>query len=227
MTDELILIVDDEPSIIQLNRLYLEREGYRVVDAADGKSALERIQRDRPALVLLDIMIPEIDGLEVCRRLRAEKNQVPVILVTARDEDIDKIVGLELGADDYLTKPFNPREMVARVKALLRRSVMAGISDSQIILHIADLTIDTGRREVLVAGALIEMRTQEFEVLYYLAQNHGRVLTREKLLNLAWGFDYAGETRTVDMHVSQIRRKLQHSKIKIETITGVGYKLSG
>lgn len=227
MTSELILVVDDEPSIVQLSRLYLEREGFRVEEAVDGKSALQKVQDIRPALVLLDIMLPELDGLEVCRRLRAEKNQIPVMLVTARDEDIDKILGLELGADDYLTKPFNPREMVARVKALLRRSKAVTVSDSQIILHIGDLVIDPGRREVLVHGNPVELRTQEFEVLYILAQNHGRVLTRDKLLNLAWGFDYAGETRTVDMHVSQIRHKLEGSSVRIETVTGVGYKLVG
>jgi len=225
MSSELVLVVDDEPSIVQLSRLYLEREGYRVIEAGDGKRALEAIRRDRPALVLLDIMLPEMDGLEVCRSLRAEKNQVPVIMVSARDEDIDKILGLELGADDYLTKPFNPREMVARVKALLRRSTTAVDTETQDILHIGDLTIDPARREVLVGGNPIELRTQEFEVLFILARNRGIVMTREKLLNLAWGFDFAGETRTVDMHVSQIRHKLCASTVKIETITGIGYKL--
>lgn len=225
MSSELVLVVDDEPSIVQLSRLYLEREGYRVIEAGDGKRALEAIRRDRPALVLLDIMLPEMDGLEVCRSLRAEKNQVPVIMVSARDEDIDKILGLELGADDYLTKPFNPREMVARVKALLRRSTTAVDTETQDILHIGDLTIDPARREVLVGGNPIELRTQEFEVLFILARNRGIVMTREKLLSLAWGFDFAGETRTVDMHVSQIRHKLCAATVKIETITGIGYKL--
>ncbi len=225
MNAQLILVVDDEPSIVQLSRLYLEREGYRVIAAGDGKSALATIHNSLPALVLLDIMLPEMDGLEVCRILRAEKNQVPIIMVTARDDDIDKIVGLELGADDYLTKPFNPREMVARVRALLRRTTAPASADSQPVIHLGDLTIDPARREVHVRETLIDLRTQEFEVLYILAQNHGIVLTREKLLNLAWGFDFAGETRTVDVHVSQIRRKLQDSSIKIDTITGIGYKL--
>jgi two-component system alkaline phosphatase synthesis response regulator PhoP len=171
MSSELVLVVDDEPSIVQLSRLYLERDGYRVIEAGDGRSALEMLHRERPALVLLDIMLPEVDGLEVCRTLRAEKNQVPVIMVSARDEDIDKILGLELGADDYLTKPFNPREMVARVKALLRRSTTAVDTETQDILHIGDLTIDPARREVLVGGNPIELRTQEFEVLFILARN--------------------------------------------------------
>jgi two-component system alkaline phosphatase synthesis response regulator PhoP len=225
MSSELVLVVDDEPSIVQLCRLYLEREGYRVIDAGDGRAALEKIRREKPALVLLDIMLPEIDGLEVCRSLRAEKNQVPIVMVSARDEDIDKILGLELGADDYLTKPFNPREMVARVKALLRRSLIPTDAETLAVIHIGDLTIDPARREVTAGGKPIELRTQEFEVLHILARNRGLVMTREKLLNLAWGFDFAGETRTVDMHVSQIRHKLQDSSIKIETITGIGYKL--
>jgi two-component system alkaline phosphatase synthesis response regulator PhoP len=226
MNSQLVLVVDDEPSIIQLCRLYLEREGYRVVDARDGITALELIRRSRPALVLLDIMLPEKDGLEVCRSLRAEKNQVPIIMVTARDDDIDKILGLELGADDYLTKPFNPREMIARVKALLRRTAVPVEVDLQPVLHLGNLTIDPARREVHIGEDLIDLRTQEFEVLYILAQNRGIVMTRDKLLNLAWGFDFAGETRTVDMHVSQIRRKLQGASIKIDTVTGIGYKLT-
>lgn len=225
MSSELVLVVDDEPSIVQLSRLYLEREGYRVIEAGDGKRALETIRRDQPALVLLDIMLPEMDGLEVCRNLRAEKNQVPVIMVSARDEDIDKILGLELGADDYLTKPFNPREMVARVKALLRRSMTAIDGESTAVIHLGDLTMDPARREVTVGGNPVELRTQEFEVLYILARNRSIVMTRDKLLNLAWGFDFAGETRTVDMHVSQIRHKLRDSSVKIETVTGIGYKL--
>jgi two-component system alkaline phosphatase synthesis response regulator PhoP len=225
MSSELVLVVDDEPSIVQLSRLYLEREGYRVIDAGDGLAALKMIRRERPALVLLDIMLPGMDGLEVCRSLRAEKNQVPVIMVSARDEDIDKILGLELGADDYLTKPFNPREMVARVKALLRRSTTAIDAEAPVILHLGDLIIDSAGREVTVGGTPIELRTQEFEVLFILARNRGIVMTRDKLLNLAWGFDFAGETRTVDMHVSQIRHKLRDSSIRIETITGIGYKL--
>jgi two-component system, OmpR family, alkaline phosphatase synthesis response regulator PhoP len=225
VSSELVLVVDDEPSIVQLSKLYLERDGYRVIEAGDGKTALEMIWRERPALVLLDIMLPEVDGLEVCRTLRAEKNQVPVIMVSARDEDLDKILGLELGADDYLTKPFNPRELVARVKALLRRSSLATDTEIPAILHFGDLTIDPARREATVNGKPIDLRTQEFEVLLVLARNRSIVMTREKLLNLAWGFDFAGETRTVDMHVSLLRHKLCESSVQIETVTGIGYKL--
>lgn len=225
VSSELVLVVDDEPSIVQLSKLYLERDGYRVIETGDGKTALEMIWHERPALVLLDIMLPEVDGLEVCRTLRAEKNQVPVIMVSARDEDLDKILGLELGADDYLTKPFNPRELVARVKALLRRSTPTTDTEIPAILHLGDLTIDPARREATVNGKPIDLRTQEFEVLLVLARNRSIVMTREKLLNLAWGFDFAGETRTVDMHVSLLRHKLCESSVKIETVTGIGYKL--
>jgi two-component system alkaline phosphatase synthesis response regulator PhoP len=169
-------------------------------------------------------MLPELDGLEVCRRLRAENNPVPVIMLTARDEDIDKILGLELGADDYMTKPFNPRELVARVKAILRRSGLQAAAATGINI-LGDLEIDLARREVRCQGRLIELRTQEFEVLQVLVENQGLVLTREKLLNLAWGYDFYGQTRTVDMHIAQIRRKLEESAVRIETVTGIGYKL--
>ena len=179
----------------------------------------------RPALLVLDLMLPEVDGFEVCRRLRAGNNPVPILIVTARDDDIDKILGLEMGADDYLTKPFNPRELVARVKAILRRGErMAGQAEAA-PLRYADLTIDPERREARVQDRILDLRTQEFEVLLALARNQGYVLSREKLLNLAWGYDFFGQTRTVDVHIAQLRRKLGASQVRIETVTGVGYKL--
>ena len=224
MTSELILLVDDEPSIVQLARMYLERENFRVEAAGDGEAALEAIERLTPDLVVLDVMLPRLDGFEVCRRLRADDNPVAIIMLTARDEDIDKILGLELGADDYLTKPFNPRELVARVKAILRRAERAARPDTAPI-QLGDLTVDPVRREVHIADRALDLRTQEFEVLFALASQPGRVFTREQLLQQAWGFDFYGQTRTVDVHVAHLRKKLAGSSVNIETVTGIGYKL--
>jgi two-component system, OmpR family, alkaline phosphatase synthesis response regulator PhoP len=226
MTSDLILLVDDEPSIIQLARMYLERENYRVEAAGDGEAALEAISKLNPDLVVLDVMLPRLDGLEVCKRLRAQENPVAIIMLTARDEDIDKILGLELGADDYLTKPFNPRELVARVKAILRRSEHSIQPESRPI-RLGNLVIDPVRREVRVAEQLLDLRTQEFEVLFTLARQPGRVFTREQLLQQAWGFDFYGQTRTVDVHVAHLRRKIAGGQVTIETVTGIGYKLVG
>jgi DNA-binding response OmpR family regulator len=224
MTGELILVVDDEANILDLTRLYLERDGYRVEDAMDGQQALEKIDSLEPALVILDIMLPEVDGFEVCRRVRAESD-VPIIMLTARDDDVDKIVGLELGADDYVTKPFNPRELVARVKAILRRAEGAPRRDDS-PLHVGDLTIDPARREVSVAGQVVETRTKEFDLLLTLVEHKGIVLSREQLLNLVWGYDFYGQTRTVDVHVAHLRKRIAASdQVRIETVTGVGYKL--
>jgi DNA-binding response OmpR family regulator len=221
-----ILIVDDEPSIVQLARMYIEREGFQTDSATDGEKALEAAQHLKPALIVLDVMLPKLDGFEVCRSLRARGDQVPIIMLTARDEDIDKIIGLELGADDYLTKPFNPRELVARIKAILRR-VDRPVVESAAPIHFADLTIDPTRREVRCKDLCLDLRTQEFDLLQTLAEQPGRVFTREQLLEKAWGFEYYGQTRTVDVHVAQLRKKLAASTAKIETVTGVGYKLVG
>ncbi|MBT3322311.1 MAG: response regulator transcription factor [Anaerolineae bacterium] len=221
---ELILLVDDEASIIQLAQLYLEREGFRIASASDGEAALKAVSAQAPALIVLDVMLPKLDGFEVCRRLRAEDNPVAILMLTARDDDIDKIVGLELGADDYLTKPFNPRELVARVKAILRRDARASKLDS-VIIHLANLSIDAASREVHIGEKSIDLRAKEFDLLYTLAENRGRVLSREKLLELAWGFDFYGQTRTVDVHVAHLRKKMGNCKVKIETVTGIGYKL--
>lgn len=219
-----VLIVDDEASIVALARLYLERDGYHVLSAGDGQTALRTIQDQKPDLVVLDVMLPELDGFEVCRRLRSENNPVAVVMLTARDEDIDKILGLELGADDYMTKPFNPRELSARVKAVLRRQERQAPPVSEKLV-VGNLVVDLASREVRSGGDLLALRVQEFEVLLVFLRNPGRVLTREQLLNLAWGYDFAGQTRTVDMHVAQLRKKLAASRVVIETVTGVGYKL--
>jgi two-component system alkaline phosphatase synthesis response regulator PhoP len=224
MSGERILIVDDEPNIVQLARLYLERDGFKVESAGDGRNALATVEQHPPALMVLDIMLPEMDGLEVCRRLRASGNSLPILMLTARDEDVDKILGLELGADDYLTKPFNPRELVARIKAILRRSERVA-DNAHSPIHLDEVVIDPARREVTVNGELVNLRTQEFDLLLTLAEHKGVVLTREQLLDKAWGYDYYGQSRTVDVHVGHLRRKLANSSLHIETITGVGYKL--
>jgi two-component system alkaline phosphatase synthesis response regulator PhoP len=223
MPGELILLVDDEPHIVELAKLYLEREGFRVISVGDGRSALDRAAKDQPAVMVLDLMLPELDGYEVCRRVRA-KSDLPIIIVTARDDDIDKIVGLELGADDYLTKPFNPRELVARVKAILRRSERTTKPEAHPV-HLGDVTIDPARHEVTIAGRAVNLRTKEFDLLLTLAEHRGLVLTREQLLNLVWGYDYLGQTRTIDVHIAHLRKILAGSHVSIETITGLGYKL--
>lgn len=223
MSGELILLVDDEPSIVQLARMYLEREGFRVESVNDGEAALAEVARQRPALVVLDVMLPKLDGFEVCRRLRASQNPIAILMLTARDEDIDKILGLELGADDYLTKPFNPRELVARVKAILRRGERK-VTDA-VPIQLGDLTVDPARREVRLCSRALSLRAQEFDLLLTLAEHRGLVLSREQILQKAWGFDFYGQTRTVDVHVAHLRKKLEESSVRIETVTGVGYKL--
>ncbi len=222
MAKETVLVVDDEEHIIELARMYLEKEGFTVEGARDGAEALEKIRTLKPALVVLDLMLPEVDGWEVCRRTRAESD-VPIIMLTARSDDVDKIVGLELGADDYLTKPFNPRELVARVKAILRRYERS-IRPSKVI-HLGQLTIDPASREVTLAGRSVKLRTKEFDLLHTLGQHRGQVLSREQLLDLVWGYDFYGETRTVDVHIAHLRNKLRESEVEIETVRGVGYKL--
>ena len=189
MSAHLILLVDDEKNITELASIYLKREGFSTYSVQDGFSALEAVEKLNPSLIVLDLMLPGLDGLEVCRRIRSANNKLPILMLTARDEDIDKIIGLEIGADDYLTKPFNPRELVARVKAVLRRSETFYQMDDRVI-NIADLKIDPGKREVTCQGQFIDLRTQEFEVLWVFAQNKGLVLSRDRLLSLAWGYEY-------------------------------------
>lgn len=218
-----ILVVDDEPNIIELTKLYLERDGYRVDGVANGQDALAKHKSLNPDLIILDLMLPDIDGFEVCRQIRS-KSRVPILMLTARKEDVDKIVGLEIGADDYLTKPFNPRELIARVRAILRR-YQAGLKPAESI-EIGKLHIDYPRHEVTSAGHPVRLRAKEFSLLATLAQNLGIVLSRERLLEMVWGYDYYGETRTVDVHINHLRAKIAGSGADIETFRGTGYKMT-
>ena len=218
-----ILVVDDEKNIVQLARLYLNKEGYRVEVAYDGAQALAKAKSVRPDLIVLDIMMPEMDGLAVARELRKTSN-VPIIILTARGDDVDRIVGLELGADDYVTKPFNPRELVARVKAVLRRA--GDETPRQAVLEADSLRLDPASREVTIEGQQVILRAKEFDLLAAFLRHAGIVLDRERLLQLVWGSDYFGDTRTIDVHVAWLREKLAKANhVKIQTVWGVGYKL--
>lgn len=224
MIKQSVLVVDDEPGILELVEVYLEKEGWKVLQARNGRQAINATETDHPDMIILDVMLPEMNGFDVCKQLRAQGNQVPIIMLTARDDDIDKILGLELGADDYLTKPFNPRELVARIKAILRRGQERNDFAKKVI-KAGDLSLDLSRREVKCKDKKIELRTQEFEVLRVLAEHPGWVFSREKLLSLAWGFDFFGQTRTVDVHIAQLRKKMEGCDQTIESVTGIGYKL--
>ena len=224
MTGETILVVDDEVNIRDLARLYLEQGGFQVLTATGGVQAIEQIRYDRPDLVVLDLMLPEMDGWEVCRQIRATGN-LPIIMLTARSDDVDKIVGLELGADDYMTKPFNPRELVARVRAVLRRTGAPVTPATDQARKLGNVIIDPARHEVTAAGKRIKLRAKEFDLLYVMIDHANLVLTREQLLDLVWGYEYFGETRTVDVHIAHLRDKLSESDLRIETIWGKGYKV--
>ena len=218
-----ILLIEDEIDIADLLRLYFEKEGFRLVHAADGERGLERLSERTPRVVLLDIGLPGMDGIEVCRRVRSS-SEVPIIMLTARDAEVDKVVGLELGADDYVTKPFSPRELVARVKAVLRRSEERPIAPE--VIEVGEFSIDSGRREVLGPdGALVRPTAREFDLLWHLAVHRGLALSRAQLLQAVWGYDYFGETRTVDVHIRQLRKKLDG--VPIETVWGIGYRMAG
>ena len=222
-----IVVVEDDPNIADLVDLYLRREGWRVLQAADGARGLELIARERPRLVVLDVGLPGgVDGLEVCRRLRAGDATagVPVVMLTARDGEVDRVLGLELGADDYVTKPFSPRELVARVKAILRRADGPPPAPTG-ILHAGRVVVDTGRREASVDGAVVPLATREFDLLRHLADNPGLVLSRRQLLDAVWGPTWVGDERTVDVHVRQLRRKLGDA-LPLATVWGVGYRLA-
>jgi DNA-binding response OmpR family regulator len=219
-----ILVVEDESSIASFVAAYLKNAGYGVRTTASGNEALRLVESEKPALVVLDLMLPDIDGIEVTKRIR-QTSDVPILMLTARDEDVDKIIGLEVGADDYLTKPFNPRELVARVKSILRRTTPDRRDlESETIEH-GDLHVDAGRREVRVGEEEIQLAPKEFDLLWELLDHRGLVLTRDQLLERVWGYTFAGDTRTVDVHVRQLRRKLGDAS-PIVTVWGVGYKVS-
>ena len=219
-----ILVVEDESSIASFVSLYLKNAGYVVKTAPNGTEALALAASEDPALIVLDLMLPDIDGIEVCKRIRQDSD-VPILMLTARDEDVDKIIGLEVGADDYLTKPFNPRELVARIRSILRRAAPERRErESETIQH-GDLHVDAGRREVHVGDQEIQLAPKEFDLLWELLDHRGLVLTRDQLLERVWGYTFAGDTRTVDVHVRQLRRKLEDAS-PIVTVWGVGYKVA-
>ena len=219
-----VLVVEDESSIASFVSLYLKNAGYAVRTAANGTEALTQAAKGDLTLIILDLMLPDIDGIEVCRRIR-KSSDVPILMLTARDEDVDKIIGREVGADDYLTKPFNPRELVARVKSVLRRATSDRRIDEGDEIRHGDLLINSGRREVLVGDDEIQLAPKEFDLLWELLDHRGIVLTRDQLLERVWGYTFAGDTRTVDVHVRQIRRKLGDAS-PIVTVWGVGYKVA-
>jgi len=218
-----VLVVEDESNIASFVAMYLKKAGFGVIVARNGEEALARAHSESPAIVLLDLNLPDADGIDVCRELR-KSSDVPILMLTARDDDVDKIIGLEVGADDYLTKPFNPRELVARVKSILRRTVPAKRElESATIAH-GDVHVDHGRREVTVANVEVRLAPKEFDLLWELLDHRGLVLTRDQLLERVWGYTFAGDTRTVDVHVRQLRRKLGDS-CPVVTVWGVGYKV--
>jgi two-component system, OmpR family, alkaline phosphatase synthesis response regulator PhoP len=229
-----ILVVDDEQSIVTLLQYNLEQAGYSVITALDGEQGLEAAVDIRPDLVVLDLMLPKMDGLEVCKQLRQQKINIPILMLTAKDDEFDKVLGLELGADDYLTKPFSPREVVARIKAILRRSQFQsnGSDSSQDqedgLLKLGELKVFPERYEAFFDEQQLELTPKEFELLLYLAKNKGRVLTRDQLLSAVWNYDFAGDSRIVDVHISHLREKIEKDTKKplyIKTIRGLGYKL--
>ncbi|MBM3635370.1 MAG: response regulator transcription factor [Actinobacteria bacterium] len=228
-TDEqpFILIAEDEPNIASFAKMYLEAAGFRVQIAGRGDDALESIEKERPDLLLLDLNLPGVDGFEVTRRVRQGGGGMPILMLTARDDAVDKVVGLELGADDYVTKPFDPRELVARVRAVLRRADAPAESldaDMPPVLEVDDLRIEVGPREVFVKGEEVALTPKEFDLLTALVQARGLVLSREQLLERVWGYTFLGDSRTIDVHVRQLRRKLGDA-CPIETVWGTGYKV--
>ena len=218
-----VLVVEDEASIASFVSLYLKNAGYDVKTAGTGAAALAQVAAEQPGLIVLDLMLPDIDGIEVCRRIRT-RSDVPILMLTARDEDVDKIIGLEVGADDYMTKPFNPRELVARVKSILRRAAPERHPPESPVIRHGDLSVDAGRREVKVGEEEVQLAPKEFDLLWELLDHRGLVLTRDQLLERVWGYTFAGDTRTVDVHVRQLRRKLGDAS-PIVTVWGVGYKV--
>jgi DNA-binding response OmpR family regulator len=223
--ETVVVIVEDDANIADLVELYLRRDGFRPYQASTGERALEVIAERRPKLVLLDIGLPgELDGIDVCRAIRADSN-VPIIFLTARDDEVDRVLGLEIGADDYVTKPFSPREVVARVKAILRRVDNANNDDRPPIIDLGEhIVVDVGRREVSVRGEAVALATREFDLVHHLAERRGLALSRRQLLDGVWGADWVGDDRTVDVHVRQLRKKLGDD-LHLQTVWGVGYRL--
>ncbi|MDQ0255054.1 two-component system alkaline phosphatase synthesis response regulator PhoP [Evansella vedderi] len=228
-----LLIVDDEDSIVTLLQFNLEQGGFQVSTAMDGKTALEKAMDASYDLIILDLMLPEMDGLEVCKQLRQNKVMTPILMLTAKDDEFDKVLGLELGADDYLTKPFSPREVVARVRAILRRT-QTTTKDQSVeqkenkVIKIGEVTICPDNYEAYLRNEVLELTPKEFELLLYLANNKGRVMTRDTLLNAVWNYNFVGDTRIVDVHVSHLREKIEPNTKKpvyIKTVRGLGYKL--
>ncbi len=225
MANESVLVVDDEANIVELITYNLENEGFKVFKAYNGKGALECIAQNNPDLVILDVMIPQMNGFDVVKQLRQEGNKVAVILATAKGEEIDKILGLELGADDYVSKPFSPRELIARVKAVLRRTKAK--KEEQDEIGFGNLVINLVRHEVRKDGVLVELKPKEFELLKLMATNPGKVFSRDYLLEQLWGYDYMGDTRTVDVHMRRLRQKIEDNPSEprqLKTVHGVGYK---
>ncbi len=219
-----IVVVEDDPNIADLVDMYLRRDGFRVVQASSGESGLEAVDREHPRLVVVDIGLPKrMDGLELCRTLRGTSD-VPIVILTARDSEIDRVLGLELGADDYVTKPFSPRELLARIRAILRRADPPGRGGPKPVLKVGEVEVDVDRHEVRAGGALVPLTAREFDLLAFLAENEGLVLSRRQLLDGVWGPDWVGDDRTVDVHVRQLRKKLG-SALALSTVWGVGYRL--
>jgi two-component system OmpR family response regulator len=225
-----ILVVEDDQNLLATLKYNLGKEGYNAVTAIDGVEALDNARREKPDIIILDIMLPKLSGFEVCRILRKEMT-VPILMLTAKDEEIDKIVGLEIGADDYMTKPFSMRELLARLRAMLRRAEMAVQPvGGEKVLKIGDLEIDGARHQAFLRGTALELSPKEFDLLAFLAKNKGLVFSREQLLDKVWGYDYAGETRTVDVHIRWLRQKIENDPAKprrLLTVRGTGYKLEG
>ena len=225
LTDKTVLIVDDEVNICELIRLYVEKEGYKAVVAYDGNQAIEKFKKSSPDIVLLDIMLPAKDGWQVCREIRSIDN-TPIIMLTAKGEIFDKVLGLELGADDYIVKPFEPKELLARMKAVLRRSAVSTTDEIEDELIFEGLKINQSTYEVYLGDKKIEMPPKEFELLYFLAKNTNRVYTRDQLLDEIWGYEFFGDSRTVDVHIKRIREKIDNTDYgwSLKTVWGVGYK---
>jgi two-component system, OmpR family, alkaline phosphatase synthesis response regulator PhoP len=226
MAGEKILVIDDELNIVELLKYNLNSNGYKVFYALNGRDGLNLADENKPDLILLDVMLPEMDGFDVCKEMKKNKNieNIPIIMLTAKGDEFDKILGLELGAEDYITKPFSVRELLARIKVVLRRNIKEDTSD---VINIGELTIYLDKHEVIKAGVKLELTLKEFELLRLLITNKGRVLTRDFLLDKIWGYEYYGETRTVDVHVRHLRQKIEYDDSNptyIETVRGIGYK---